>query len=105
MCRISSVFFLLSLIFYYVPKALKLKKFKFVKVHIFLGSISVIAMCSALIEKIGQQDFLKYIGFSIVMLLIGISGYLTIKNRKKFRKLHIMSMLSFFIYLVTIIVL
>lgn len=105
MSRISSMFFLLSLIFYYVPKLLKLKKFKFVKAHILLGSISVVAMCIALIQKIGQEDFIKYIGFSVVMLLIGISGYFTIKNRKRFRNLHIVSMFSFFVYLIMIIIL
>lgn len=105
MSRISSMFFLLSLIFYYIPKFLRFKKFKFVKAHIFLGSISVIAMCIAFIQKIGQEDFIKYIGFSIIMILIGISGYFTIKNRKKFRNLHITSIISFFVYLISIIIL
>ena len=45
--RISSSFFMLSLLFYYVPKIFKIKKINFIKVHICLGSKSVLAMCLA----------------------------------------------------------
>lgn len=105
MSRISSMFFLLSLIVYYVPKIFKIKKFNFIKVHIILGSISVGAMCIALIQKIGQVDFLKYIGFTAIMLLIGWTGYIAIKKKKKYKKIHLASAISFFVYLALIIIL
>ncbi len=97
--RISSSFFMLALIMYYIPKILKVKKSKYVKVHIFIGSISIIAMIVGLISKFGQDDFLKYIGFSIIMILIGITGYFFKNNPKLYRKLHVISTISFFVYL------
>lgn len=97
--RISSLFFMVALILYYIPKILKVKKSRYVKIHIFTGSISIIAMIIALILKIGQADFIKYIGFSIIMILIGVTGYFFKKNPKLYRKLHVISTISFFVYL------
>ena len=97
--RISSSFFMLALIMYYIPKILKVKKSKYVKIHISTGSISIIAMIMALVLKIGQDDFVKYIGFNIIMILIGITGYLFKNNPRLYRKLHIISTISFFVYL------
>lgn len=97
--RISSLFFMVALILYYIPKILKVKKSRYVKIHIFTGSISIIAMIIALILKIGQADFIKYIGFSIIMILIGATGYFFKKNPKLYRKLHVISTISFFVYL------
>ena len=42
--RISSMFFCLSLIVYYVLKLLKVKRKIYLKAHISLGAISVLAM-------------------------------------------------------------
>ncbi|MBC5629353.1 hypothetical protein H8S20_10670 [Clostridium sp. NSJ-6] len=97
--RISSSFFMLALLMYYIPKIFKLKKSRYVKLHIFTGSISIITMITAFVLKIGQDDFIKYIGFSIIMILIGITGYLFKKNPRLYRKLHIISTISFFAYL------
>ena len=97
--RLSSSFFMLALIMYYIPKIFKIKKSKYVKVHILIGSISIVAMLAALISRIGQDDFIKYIGFSIIMILIGATGYFFKNNPKLYRKLHIVSTLSFFVYL------
>lgn len=97
--RISSSFFMLSLLMYYIPKLFKLKKSRYVIFHIFTGSISIITMITAFILKIGQDDFIKYIGFSIIMILIGITGYLLRKKPKLYRKLHIIFTISFFVYL------
>ena len=84
---------------YYIPKIFKLKKSRYVKLHIFTGSISIITMITAFVLKIGQDYFIKYIGFSIIMILIGITGYLFKKNPRLYRKLHIISTISFFAYL------
>ena len=98
--RLSSLLFMVSLLVYYIPKLLRIKKFNFRKAHIALGGMSVIAMCIALIQKIGNEDFIKYIGFTLIMLAIGITGYFFKENRKGIaRKLHIISTIGFFVYL------
>lgn len=99
--RISSSFFMLSLLFYYVPKIFKIKKINFIKVHICLGSISVLAMCLALIQKIGQDDFIKYIGFAGIMIAIGLTGYFSTKKPKLYKKAHLICTIGFFAYLFT----
>ena len=50
-----------------------------------------------------MQDFIKYIGFTLVMLSIGITGYLSIKRRGISRKLHIVSTIGFFVYLFLVV--
>ena len=102
--RLSSTLFMLALILYYVPKALKVKKKKYLKLHFVIGGISIIAMVLALVERIGQPDFIKYVGFTIIMILIGVSGYLIKKNPKLYRKLHTVFTIVFFVYLFTTIV-
>ena len=59
--RISSSLFCLSLLVYYIPKLFKVKKKVYVKAHMFLGAISVLAMIAAVVLKFGQADFIKYI--------------------------------------------
>ena len=97
--RISSMFFCLSLIVYYILKFLKVKKKVYVKTHIILGSISVVAMIGELINRIGQEGFIKYIGFSVIMLGIGITGVVMKNNYKLYKKLHIIFTIGFFVYL------
>lgn len=97
--RISSMFFCLSLIVYYILKLLKVKKKVYVKTHIILGSISVVVMIGELINRIGQEGFIKYIGFSVIMLGIGITGVVMKNNYKLYKKLHIIFTIGFFVYL------
>ena len=97
--RISSLFFMVALVLYYIPKIFKVRKFNYIKAHIITGSISIIAMVIALISKIGQTDFVKYIGFTIIMISIGVTGYLIKKSPKLYRKLHTAFTVSFFVYL------
>lgn len=102
--RLSSLLFMVSILVYYIPKLLRIKKFNFRKAHIVIGGISVIAMCLALIQKIGSEDFIKYIGFTLIMLAIGITGYFFKENRRgATRKLHIASTIGFFVYLFTVV--
>ena len=51
--RISSSLFCLSLLVYYIPKLFKVKKKVYVKAHMFLGAISVLAMIAAVVLKFG----------------------------------------------------
>ena len=97
--RISSLLFCLSLLVYYIPKLFKVKKKIYVKAHMILGSISVLTMVTAMILKLGQADFVKYIGFSMIMIAIGITGTIMKKNYKLYRVLHIVFTISFFVYL------
>ena len=87
--RLSSSVCMLSLIFYYIGKFIKIKKFNYIKIHIILGTISVISMVGALIERVGQTDFIKYIGFTLIMILVGTTGYFTRKDRRKYKTIHI----------------
>ncbi|MBE6052881.1 MAG: hypothetical protein E7212_03050 [Clostridium sartagoforme] len=102
--RISSSLFMLALLLFYIPKFLKLKKSKFIKAHIAIGIISILAMCTALIQRIGTSEIIKYIGFSSIMVAIGITGYFSMKKSGVGRILHIVSTIGFFIYLFTVIV-
>lgn len=97
--RISSSLFMLSLLAYYIPKLFKAKKKVYVNVHKILGGISILIMIIEAICKIGQADFIKYIGFSLIMIAIGVTGVVMKKNYKLYRILHIVFTLSFFIYL------
>ena len=97
--RLSSSLFCLSLLIYYIAKLFKANKKTYVKVHMIIGSISIIAMILALITKIGQADFIKYIGFTTIMIAIGVTGAIMKKNYKLYRILHVVFTISFFIYL------
>lgn len=97
--RISSSLFCLSLLVYYLSKLFKAKKKIYVKAHMILGSISVLTMVTAMILKLGQADFVKYIGFSMIMIAIGVTGAVMEKNYKFYRVLHVIFSISFFIYL------
>ena len=67
--RIASMFFCLSLVIYHVLRLFKIKKSTCIKVHIVLGSISIFAMICELVLRIGQEGFVKYIGFNIIIPL------------------------------------
>lgn len=99
MSRISSMFFILALILYYVPKVFKIKNKIFSKIHIVAGLISIVSMLIAFALTIGGDDFIKYLGFSTIMIGIGVSGYLIRKNELLNRKLHLTFTLAFFVYL------
>ena len=97
--RISSMFFCLSLIVYYVLKLLKVKRKVYLKAHIILGTISILAMLGELINRFGEQGFIKYIGFSVIMITIGVTGIIMKRNYRLYKKLHIIFTIGFFIYL------
>ena len=97
--RISSMCFMLALLCYYVPKALKKYNPFWRKAHMVIGGISALAMLIALVLQLGTQDQMKYIAFTIVMGLITGTGWLLMKKRKNMRGLHIISTLSFFVVL------
>ncbi|NLK94834.1 MAG: hypothetical protein GX275_06545 [Clostridiales bacterium] len=97
--RISSMFFLISLLIYFIPKLFKVKKSKYINLHIGAGIISLIAMILALVKRIGQYDFIKYCGFTAIILFIAITGFLIKKNPRIYRILHIILTILFFVYL------
>ena len=95
--RIASMFFSLSLIVYYVLKLLKVKRKVYLKAHIILGTISILAMLGELINRFGEQGFIKYIGFSVIMITIGVTGIIMKRNYRLYKKLHIIFTIGFFI--------
>ena len=60
---------------------------------------SIFAMICELVLRIGQEGFVKYIGFNIIMIIIGITGLLMKKNYKLYKKIHIIFTALFFVYL------
>lgn len=105
MSRVSSIFFMISLISYYVLKKSKERKKLILDIHIGTGIISGIMMFIALFQSIVyKESIMKYLGFSIIMALIIITGLLR-KKDFKYRKSHAITTILFFIYLLTIIVL
>lgn len=96
--------FFAALLVYYVFKGIGKKTSLIVNLHIILGTLSVIGMFYETMMKIGTESFLRYVGFSFVMLAIAGTGYLTIKNGRSSIKWHIISTISFFIYLIIVIV-
>lgn len=49
--RLSSTFFMVALILYYVPKNFKMKKKIYLKAHIITGLISIMAMILLLLKE------------------------------------------------------
>ena len=97
--------FFAALLVYYIPKLFGKKTKLIVNLHIILGSLSVVGMLYETIMKIGTDSFLQYAGFSGVMLAIAWTGYLITKYGKPMVKWHIIATLSFFAYLMLIIIL
>lgn len=98
MRRLSETLFMVAIIIIYFPKLFKIKTINYVKVHITLGLISIIAMIIAFLQRIGSSEFFRYIGYVVIIILIGVTGYLYKKNRK-FKIYHISTTISFFVYL------
>lgn len=100
--KMSSMLFLISVILYYVPKLLKLKCFaSCVKAHIVLGAVSIICMIIEFIGKIGSPEAFKYLGFALIMVGIGVTGYLLkkVRGNKLYRGSHLALTIGFFVYL------
>lgn len=101
---ISHTCFFGALLVYYIPKMMN-KKSKFLRnAHIVLGTLAILGMLGETMMKFGTSSFMKYVGFSAVMIFIGVTGYLMTKTRNM-RLWHIIATLSFFAYLALIIIL
>lgn len=103
--RLPSIFFMLALAAYYIPKILNKYNKYFTKLHIIMGTLSGALMCIAMYIKIGTPDLIKYITFSVIMILIGLTGVGILRKKSNMRRLHIISTLGFFVYLFIIIIL
>ena len=98
MLRLSSMFFMLSLLSFYLPKMFKIKNKRFLNFHIAMGIMSFITMGVVFIQSIGTPEFLKYLGFTLILLGILVSGYF--KRNKKAGKIHLIITIVFFLYLI-----
>ena len=97
------VFFVIISLLY--SKAFGKKTRFIINLHMVLGSLSVLGMLYETAMKFGTDSFLKYVGFSCIMLAIAGTGYLITKNGKLVKYRHILATLSFFAYLALIIIL
>lgn len=99
MSRISSMFFILALIVYYVPKFINKKNKVCLSLHKIFGVISAVAMSVMVVNRVGTEDFIKYLGFAAIIILICITGILIKKDRKTQLKAHGILTIGFFVYL------
>lgn len=97
--RLPSVFFMLALAFYYIPKLFKCYGPIFRKAHIIAGGLSTLTMLAAMFMQIGTPKFGRYLALTAVLGLITLTGYLLPKKGKRMRLLHILCTVGFFVVL------
>ena len=79
----------------YITEKLRLDGYKVKIVHFPMYEEPI----GELINRIGQEGLIKYIGFSVIMIAIAITGMIMKKDYKLYRKLHIIFTIGFFVYL------
>lgn len=94
--RLPSIFFMLALTCYYIPKLFKCYGPFFRKAHMVTGSLSGLTMLIAMCLQIGSAKFGRYFALTLVLGLITLTGILLPKQGWKMRRLHILCTLSFF---------
>lgn len=97
--RLPSIFFMLALLCYYVPKILNKPHPFYRKAHIVTGGLSAVTMVLAMCLQIGTPKFGRYMALTLVLGIITLTGILLPKKGKFMRKLHLLSTISFFIVL------
>lgn len=97
--RLPSLFFMLSLAFYYVPKLCKKQNKGWIKIHISTGLLAFVTMVTAMLTKVGTADLLKYGIFSLSIFLICYTGYRIPRQGKGMRKYHALATIGFFVCL------
>lgn len=103
--RLPSIFFIISLLFYYVPKIMRKPNRRFTQLHILTGGMAIFLTLLVMCIQIGTVGWTKYIGFSAIMLGIGLTGVGLLKGKSQMRKYHKWGTIGFFLYLILIIVL
>ena len=97
--RLPSIFFMLALALYYLPKLFRCYRPIFRKAHILAGSLSALTMLMAMLMQIGTPKFGRYFALTFVLGLIVLTGFLLPKQGKKMRHLHILCTIGFFVVL------
>ena len=97
--RLPSMFFMLALACYYIPKLFKCYRPIFRKAHILTGSLSALTMLIAMFMQIGTPKFGRYLALTVVLGLIVLTGILLSKQKKNMRRLHILCTIGFFVVL------
>ncbi|MEF9951989.1 MAG: hypothetical protein RR840_03705 [Clostridium sp.] len=105
MTRISSLFFLVALLAYYLPVLFKYRRPIFGKIHVYSGVASLVTMAFGLVMSFGTESIIKYSGFTAIILGIVATGFLMKDKKGVYRTLHIVFTLGFFAYLTAIIIL
>lgn len=97
--RLPSIFFMLALACYYIPKLFKCYGPLFRKAHMVTGSLSALTMLIAMYLQISGPKFGRYFALALVLCLITLTGILLPKQGKKMRRLHLLCTISFFVVL------
>lgn len=97
--RLPSIFFMLALACYYIPKLFKCYGPLCRKAHMIAGSLSAFTMLIAMCLQIGSPKFGRYFALALVLALITLTGILLPKQGKKMRRLHLLCTISFFVVL------
>ncbi len=103
MKSLSTTLFMIALATYYLPILFRCYNLTFKRAHIITGTLSVLFMIGAMIQKIGTPDFIGYVGFASAMGAIGYTGYLIMKKGRQFNLWHKIATVGFFVYLIAYI--
>lgn len=91
--RLGSTLFLLAIIFYFCKHSKYISNKVSLKLHIYTGTLAALMMVIYSITDFIKEKEISILPVGIASLLIIISG--TDKFRKKYRKLHIISVILF----------
>lgn len=104
MHKIACFLFMAALILCFAARIFKKNRRSLIKAHIISGALSLLISIANMSIKIFSTAALKYIGFLLIFISIAITGNMIRRNRRLYRKLHIISTILFPIYLILIII-
>lgn len=95
MIRLSSMFFMISLIFFVLFKAMPKQKKIWMKLHEITGVISAVLMCTYTLNLGRKTEFIKYAIYSIFLIGILITGYIRGKNKYVHKRTHLVLVIGY----------
>ena len=104
MHRAASSLFMAALILCFAARIFKGNRKNLIRAHIITGALSIAILIVNMFTMLLDTAAIKYIGFLLIFISIAITGFIIKKNRKLYRKLHILSTVLFPVYLILIII-
>lgn len=95
MIRVSSIFFMISLIFFELFKAMPKQKKIWMKLHEITGVISAVLMCTYTFNFFNKTEFMKYVVYSLFLIGIIITGYMRGKNKYVHKRTHLVLVIGY----------